>query len=56
MFLVLKATKQGNIRVTGVTEAMFIVKGFTNWKDATRGLSKHETSEFHKQAVAAMSN
>ena len=27
-----------------------------NWKDATRVYSKHEASDFHKQAVDAMSN
>ena len=27
--------------MTGVTEDTFLVKGFTNWKDATRVLSKH---------------
>ena len=42
--------------MTGVTENTFLVKGFTNWKDATRVLSKQETSDFHKQAAAAMNN
>ena len=55
-FTCCKATKQGKVRVTGVTEDTFLVKGFTNWKDATRVLSKHEASDFHKQAVAAMNN
>ena len=30
----------------------FLIKGFTNWEDTTRVFSKHETSDFHKQAVA----
>ena len=28
---------------------------FFNWKDATRGLSKHENSDFHKAAASALS-
>ena len=51
-----KAARQGKVRLTGLAEQTFLIKGFTNWKDATRVLSKHETSDFHKQAVAAMAN
>ena len=47
--------KEGKIRLTGMTEASFLVKGFINWKDATRGLSKHENSDFHKAAASALS-
>ena len=32
----------------------FVIKGFTNWKDATRVFVKHESCGFHKQAVAAL--
>ena len=32
----------------------FVIKGFTNWKDATRFFVKHESCGFHKQAVAAL--
>ena len=49
-----KAVKEGKIRLTGMTEASFLVKGFINWKDATRGLSKHENSDFHKAAASAL--
>ena len=42
--------------LTGLAEQAFLVNGFTNWKDATRVFSKHEASDFHKQAVAAMAN
>ena len=44
------------MRLTGLAEQAFLIKGFTNWKDATRVFSKHEASDFHKQAVAAMAN
>ena len=47
--------KEGKIRLTGMTEASFLVKGFINWKDVTRGLSKHENSDFHKAAASALS-
>ena len=55
-FTCCKAARQGKVRLTGLAEQTFLIKGFTNWKDATRVLSKHETSDFHKQAVAAMTN
>ena len=42
------------MRLTGVEEKSFVVKGFWNWKDATRQLTKHESSNFHKQAVEAL--
>lgn len=51
-----KAAKQGKVKVTGVTERSFIIKGFTNWKDAIRIFVKHESCCFHKQAVMALSN
>ena len=31
------------------------MKGFINWKDATRGLSKHDNSDLHKAAASALS-
>ena len=43
-------------RGTGLADQAFLIKGFTNWKDATRGYSKYEASDFHKQAIDAMSN
>ena len=42
--------------MSGVSEQSFIIKGFTNWKDASRGFVKHESCDFHKQAVAALTN
>lgn len=53
-FTCCKAARQGKVRLTGLAEQAFLIKGFTNWKDATRVFSKHEASDFHKQAVAAM--
>ena len=54
-FVCCKAVKEGKIRLTGMIEASFLVKGFINWKDATRGLSKHENSDLHKAAASALS-
>ena len=39
--------------LTRLSEASFLIKGFTNWKDATRVLAKHESSYFHKLATEA---
>ena len=55
-FTCCKAAKQGKVKLTGLADQAFLIKGFTNWKDATRVYSKHESSDFHKQAVAAMAN
>ena len=49
-----KAAKEGKVRLTGIEEKSFVVKGFCNWKDATRQLTKHESSGFHKQAVESL--
>ena len=35
-FVCCKAVKEGKIRLTGMTEASFLMKGFINWKDAKR--------------------
>ena len=40
--------------LTRLSEASFLVKGFTNWKDATRVLVKHERSNFHKVATETL--
>ena len=37
--------------VTGQAEKSFLVSGFSNWKDA-----KHESSDFHKHCVEALSS
>ena len=46
-----KAAKEGKVRSTGAEEKCFVVRGFCNWKDATRQFTKHESTLFHKQAV-----
>ena len=37
-----------------LSEASFLVKGFTYWKDAARVLVKHENSNFHEAATEAL--
>ena len=39
-----------------MTEQAFLVKGFTNWKDATRCFSRHESCDFHKVCTAALAS
>ena len=45
-----KGEKDG---LTRLSEASFLVKGF-NWKDTTRVLVKHKSSNFHKTATEAL--
>ena len=54
-FVCCKAVKEGKIRLTEMTEASCLVKGFINWKNATRGLYKHDNSDLHKAAASALS-
>ena len=35
-------------------EPAFITSGFTNWKEANKGFSKHQSSECHKEAIEAL--
>ena len=51
-----KAVKEGKMRLPFYTEESFLAKGFVNWKDATRGFSKHESCHFHKSAPAALAS
>ena len=53
-FLCCKAVKGKKMRLTRLSEASFLVKGFTNWMDATQVLGKHESSNFHKAATEAL--
>ena len=39
-----------------MSEESFLVKGFMNWKDATRMFGKHENCDFHKSAAAALAS
>ncbi len=54
MFPVRKTAKVRNVKLTGITVASFLVKGFTNWNDASRNVAKHESCEFHMSAAAAL--
>ena len=55
-FLCCKAVKEGKIKLTSYTEDSFLVKGFVNWKDATRNFAKHESCHFHKSTAAALAS
>ena len=55
-FICCKAVKEGKIRLASYVEESFLVKGFTNWKDATRIFGKHESSDFHKSTAAALAS
>ena len=45
-----KAVKSGKLKFKGTKEPTFLISGFTNWKDATRVMSKHGSCDFHKHA------
>ena len=40
----------------GNWESLFIVNGFSNWKDSTRIFKKHNASDVHKHAVEKLHN
>ncbi len=42
--------KSGKLKLKGTTENAFLISGFTNWKDATRAMNKHENCNFHRHA------
>ena len=46
----------GKTRLSACTNESFAVKGFLNWKDASRGFVKHDSSNFHKSAAAALAS
>ena len=53
-FLCCKAVKAGKANVTSNAEKSFLVSGFTNWKDATRGFKNYEECDFHKVCTSAL--
>lgn len=55
-FVCCKAVKEGKVRLSTYIEESFLVKGFTNWKDATRIFMKHQSCDFHKSAAAALAS
>ena len=55
-FVCCKAVKEVKMRLSSYTEESFLVKGFMNWKDATRIFTKHESCDFHKSTAAALAS
>ena len=51
-FLCCKAVKERKIDLPVYSEESFLVKGFTNWNDATRIFARHENCEFRLSAAA----
>ena len=48
-------SQTADIRIgTKYRDSAFILRGFTNWKDGMVGLTKHESSDCHKEAVDVM--
>ena len=43
-------------RLSSYTGETFLVKGFTNWKDATRIFRRHESCDFHKKSASALAS
>ena len=55
-FVCCKAVKEGKMRLSSQTEESFLVKGFINWKDATKVFAKYESCDFHKSTAAALAS
>lgn len=55
-FICCKAVKERKVRLSTYMEESFLVKGFTNWKDATRMFARHESCDFHKSCAAALTS
>ena len=55
-FVCCKAVEEKKVELSSYTEESFLVKGFTNWKDATRIFARHENCEVHKLSAAALTN
>ena len=47
-FVCCKAVKERKVELSSYAEESFLMKGFTNWKDATRIFARHENCEFHQ--------
>ena len=48
------ANSQKKLQWSGNADSAFLVKGFSNWKDATMKFGNHESSKCHKEAVLKM--
>ena len=53
-FTCCQANSQKKLQWSVNAESACLVKGFTNWKDATVKFSNHELSKCHKEAVLKM--
>ena len=52
--LCMSAEKERKFLSSHRREPTFISNGFTNWKEANKGFSKHQSSACHKEAIEAM--
>ena len=50
------AVRNGCVRITGQAEKSFLVSGFSKWKDASAKFAKHDSSDFHKHCMEALSS
>ena len=50
----MRAQKERKLLSSHRRDLAFITKGFTNWKEANKGFSKHQSSDCHKEAIEAM--
>ena len=50
-FLLLSSQDEKKLHLSSNADEAFIVKGFTNWKDATVKFDAHQSSKCHKEAV-----
>ena len=48
-----KANQEGKLKATN-KDVEFIIKGFTNWKDATDCFCDHEQSKCHSESLELM--
>lgn len=46
-----RASKEKKLQWSSNSDAAFITKGFSNWKDATVKFAIHDSSKCHKEAV-----
>lgn len=52
--LCMRAEKERKFLCSHRREPTFIINGFTNWKEANKGFSKHQSSACHKEAIGAL--
>ena len=50
----MRAQKERKLLSSHRREPAFIIIGFTNWKEANKGFSKHQSSDCHKEAIEAL--